>query len=111
MKKKLEVKSEFNKKLKIDYGHKFISKVVKETEGNEKIKQLEQVEHQLLEWLKHTHSQQRNQYKNLEKIVHEGYNYYMNSFTEQRDVKYNLHTGGRCKFMSSRNISMQGSHS
>lgn len=57
MSKKLEETSQYNKQLKVNYGHKFIAKIVKEDQGTDRIKKLEQVETQLLDRLKHTHSQ------------------------------------------------------
>lgn len=39
----------------------------------------------LIDRLKNTHTKQQLAYKDLEKIVHDGYGYYLNSFKEKRE--------------------------
>ena len=61
-----------------------MGKMVKTEEANSRIRKLEEIESQLLDWLKQTYSKQQQQYKNLEKTVKDGYNYYMQSYIDKK---------------------------
>lgn len=56
----------------------------------------------LLDRLKQTHSKQQVAYKELEKIVHDGYGYYLKSFVERKDKHLGMFSNGRV-IPSSRN--------
>lgn len=70
-------------------------------EAQDKIRKLEQAEMLLIDRLKNTHTKQQLAYKDLEKIVHDGYGYYLNSFKEKRDKQSSVFSNG--KTLSSRN--------
>lgn len=79
---------------------------------NDRVAKLEQVENALIDRLKHTHGKQQMAYKDLEKIVHDGYGYYLSSFKEKRDRHsslYKLGQGSKSAMKSSsRNDSVLG---
>ena len=59
----------------------------------------------MLDRLKHTHSKQQVAYKDLERIVHDGYGYYLKSFVERKEKHLGMFCNGKLiPSASSRNV-------
>ena len=56
-------------------------------EANERILKLEKEELRLVTQLKLTTANQRNAFNNLDKVVDDGYKYYLQSFAEKRSIQ------------------------
>ena len=52
-----------------------------------RIQQLEEKEMQLIDQLKETTNRQRHAYQNLDQVVSQGYDYYLQSFAEKRQIQ------------------------
>lgn len=81
--------------LKHGYGSKLVDKNMQHDENVNKLKKLEKIELVLTEKLKHTHSRQQVAYQDLEKIVHQGYGYYLKSFIERKEKHLNMFSNGK----------------
>ncbi len=101
--KKINMLENHNQQLKQNYSSRMIEKYLTTEQVSDKVRQLEQFEMSLIERLKNTHSKQQIAYKELESIVHQGYDYYLNSFKEKRDKESLLYSNGN--ILKSRNDS------
>ena len=70
-------------------------------EANDKIQRLEKEELRLVAALKLTTANQRNAFNNLDKVVDDGYKYYLQSFAEKRSIQeYNNQANNYSSTMS-----------
>ena len=56
-------------------------------ENERRLKRLEEVEMQLIGRLKETTGRQKHAYNKLDKVVQDGYDYYMQSYEEKRSIQ------------------------
>ncbi len=104
--KKIKHLEDHHSSLTQNYGQKIADKQISAEEASERIRKLEDVESALIDRLKHTHNKQQNAYKDLEKVVHDGYGYYLHSFKEKRERNQSLYNCGSKSTMKTRNESI-----
>ena len=103
--KKIKVLEDHHLNLKQGYSSRLLHKNISSDENKDRIKKLEQLEGLLIDKLKQTHSRQQHAYKDLEKIVHDGYGYYLKSFVDRKDKHLGMFCNGKLiPSASSRNM-------